>query len=241
MARRLTLALQLMTYPRGINLGDYYVSGRPAGRPYTCGRLITNKELFLGISMGKLTLVLGGARSGKSSYAEQLVRESGGDQVLYVATARAGDDEMRERVRKHQQSRPAAWRTLEAPENIGSAVMASAGDAKAILIDCLTVLVANYLLAVAGPEDDPFGEPSADPFQVAIEERVKAEVESIAACARQLTADVVVVSNEVGMGVVPPYDLGRAYRDLLGRANQIMARHADEVYLLVAGIPMRIK
>lgn len=191
--------------------------------------------------MGKLTLILGGARSGKSSYAEQMVRESGGDQVLYVATAWAGDDEMRERVRKHQQSRPAGWRTLEAPENVGAAVVKSAGDAKAILIDCLTVLVANYLLAAAGPEDDPFGDPSDDPFQAAIEARVQAEVESIAACARQLTADVVVVSNEVGMGVVPPYDLGRAYRDLLGRANQIMARHAGEVYLLVAGIPMKIK
>lgn len=191
--------------------------------------------------MGKLTLILGGARSGKSSYAEQIVRERGGDQVLYVATARAGDDEMRERIQRHQQSRPAAWRTLEAAENVGAAVQASAGDARAILIDCLTVLVADYLLAAAGPEDDPFGAPSDDPFQAAIEERVKAEIESIAACARQIAADVVVVSNEVGMGVVPPYDLGRAYRDLLGRANQVMASHADEVYLLVAGIPMKVK
>jgi len=191
--------------------------------------------------MGKLILILGGARSGKSSYAERLVRESGGDQVLYVATARAGDDEMRERVIKHQQSRPAAWRTLEAEENIGAAILASADDAKAILVDCLTVLVANCLLAVAGPEDDPFDAPSDDPFQKGIEERVKTEVEGIVGCARQLDADIVVVSNEVGMGVVPPYELGRAYRDLLGRANQIMAHHADEVFLLVAGIPMKVK
>lgn len=191
--------------------------------------------------MGKLILVLGGARSGKSSYAEQIARQGGGDRVLYVATARAGDDEMRQRIVLHQQSRPAAWRTLEVPESVGEAVLKSAGDAKAILIDCLTVLVANTLLAAAGPEDDPFGEPSDDPFQAAIEERIIAEVGSIADCARQLSADIVVVSNEVGMGVVPPYDLGRAYRDLLGRANQIMARHADEVYLLVAGIPMKVK
>ncbi len=191
--------------------------------------------------MGKLTLILGGARSGKSSYAEQIAHEVGGDKVLYVATAGARDDEMRERVRRHQQSRPSGWRTLEAEENIGAAVLASAGDARAILIDCLTMLAANTLLAAAGPEGDPFGGPSDDPFQQAIEERITAEVESIAACARQLTAEVVVVSNEVGMGVVPPYDLGRAYRDLLGRANQIIARHADEVYLLVAGIPMKIK
>ena len=191
--------------------------------------------------MGKLILILGGARSGKSSYAEQIVRESSGEHVLYVATARAGDDEMRERVIKHQQSRPATWRTLEAPENVGAAILASADDAKAILVDCLTVLVANCLLAAAGPEDDPFDDPGDDPFQPAIEERVKAEVEGIVGCAEQLTANIVVVSNEVGMGVVPPYELGRAYRDLLGRANQIMARHADEVYLLVAGISMKVK
>jgi len=191
--------------------------------------------------MGKLILILGGARSGKSSYAEQIVHERGGNHVLYVATAGARDDEMRERVRKHQQSRPAGWRTLEAEQSVGTAVMTSVGDAGAILIDCLTVLVANTLLAAAGPENDPCGDPGDDPFQQAIEERVKTEVESIIACARELDADVVVVSNEVGMGVVPPYDLGRAYRDLLGRANQVMARHADEVYLLVAGIPMKIK
>jgi adenosylcobinamide kinase/adenosylcobinamide-phosphate guanylyltransferase len=191
--------------------------------------------------MGKLTLILGGARSGKSSYAEQIARESGGDQVLYVATAKAGDDEMRERVRKHQQSRPAGWRTLEATENVGAAVLASTGNAKAIVIDCLTMLVANWLLAVAGPEEDPFDDPSDDPFQQVIEERVKTEIEDIITCTRKLTSDVVVVSNEVGMGVVPPYDLGRAYRDLLGRANQVVAKNADEVYLLVAGIPMRIK
>ncbi|MBN1427588.1 MAG: bifunctional adenosylcobinamide kinase/adenosylcobinamide-phosphate guanylyltransferase [Anaerolineae bacterium] len=191
--------------------------------------------------MGKLIVILGGARSGKSNYAEQIVRERGGDHVLYVATAGAEDDEMRERIRKHRQSRPAAWRTLEAPENVGTAVLEAAGDAKAVLVDCLTVLVANRLLAVAGPEDKPFDAPSDDPFQPAIEADVQSEVESIVDCARQLAAEVVVVSNEVGMGLVPPYDLGRAYRDLLGRANQIAAGNADEVYLLVAGIPMRIK
>jgi adenosylcobinamide kinase/adenosylcobinamide-phosphate guanylyltransferase len=130
---------------------------------------------------------------------------------------------------------------LEVEENVGAAIMASAADAKVILVDCLTVLVANCLLAAAGPEEDPFDDPSGDPFQKGIEERIKTEVESIAGCAERLAADIVVVSNEVGMGVVPPYELGRAYRDLLGRANQIMAQHADEICLLVAGIPMKVK
>lgn len=191
--------------------------------------------------MGQLILVLGGVRSGKSSYAEQRARQTGGDQVLYVATAEAKDDEMLARARKHRQSRPASWRTLETPLEVGAAIREVADDARVILVDCLTVLTANILVSSTGDYDDPFDEPERDPFDKQIEEAVIREVEELAACARDLPADVIVVSNEVGMGVVPPYDLGRAYRDLLGRANQVMARHADEVYLLVAGIPMPIK
>ncbi len=191
--------------------------------------------------MGKLILILGGVRSGKSTYAEQRAAELGGGRVLYVATSEAKDDEMKQRIEKHRQSRPAGWRTLESPCEVGAAIRESAGDAGAILVDCLTLLVSNLLLAASGPEGDPFGEPSADPFDRAIEARVMAEVEALVGCARDLPAAMVVVSNEVGMGVVPPYDLGRAYRDILGRANQTMAGHADEVYLLVAGIPMRVK
>jgi len=191
--------------------------------------------------MGKLILVLGGARSGKSTFAEQLAAEIGGDQVLYVATAEAGDDEMRDRVKAHRMSRPSAWPTLEASLNLGRAIRESAGDMQAILVDCWTMLIANRLLAASGPVGDPFGDPSADPFDADIEAEILEEGEGLAACARAIQAQVIVVSNEVGMGLVPPYELGRAYRDLLGRANQQLARHADEVYLLVAGISMRIK
>lgn len=191
--------------------------------------------------MGRLILVLGGVRSGKSTFAEEKAREIGGDDVLYVATAQAEDDEMHLRVERHRSSRPHSWRTLEAPQDVGAAIRPVAGDMRMILVDCLTFLVANKLLAVSGPEEDPFDDPSSDPFDETIEASVLDEVEALASCAQELNGSMIVVSNEVGMGVVPAYDLGRAYRDLLGRANQRLAKYADEVVLLVAGVPMRIK
>jgi adenosylcobinamide kinase/adenosylcobinamide-phosphate guanylyltransferase len=191
--------------------------------------------------MGKLILVLGGVRSGKSAYAEQRARELGGDRVLYVATAETKDEEMRQRVAKHRQNRPGAWRTLEASRDVGMAIRAQAADASVILVDCLTFLVANRLIEASGPYENPFDDPTTDPFDRAIEADIVREVEALASCAGDLSADMIVVSNEVGMGVVPPYELGRAYRDILGRANQEMARRADEVVLLVAGIPMQVR
>jgi len=179
--------------------------------------------------MGRLILVLGGARSGKSAFAQRLARERGGDRVLFVATAAPGDEEMRQRIEKHQRERPAGWRTLEVQRDVGSAIREHAGDAAAIVVDCLTVLVSNLLAEVE------------DPFATEVEAEVTAEVEGLTACATQLPGPLIVVSNEVGLGLVPPYPLGRAYRDLLGQANQILARQADEVYLMVAGIPVKIK
>ena len=105
----------------------------------------------------------------------------------------------------------------------------------------MTFLVANHLMDAAAPEDDPFDDPSADPFDAQIEADVVAEVEALVEYVQEADVELLVVSNEVGLGVVPPYELGRAYRDILGRANQILARHADEVQLLVAGIPMKVK
>lgn len=179
--------------------------------------------------MGQLTLVLGGARSGKSDFAQQLAQELGGEQVLYVATADAGDEEMQQRIEKHRQERPAAWRTLEVQRGVGPAILEQAGDAKVILLDCLTILVSNL---VVGADDSVVSE---------AEDKVAAEVDGLRACAEQLPGHLIVVSNEVGMGLVPVYPLGRAYRDLLGWANQALARQADEVYLLVAGIPLGVK
>jgi adenosylcobinamide kinase/adenosylcobinamide-phosphate guanylyltransferase len=191
--------------------------------------------------MGKLTLILGGARSGKSSYAEGRAKETGGDSVLYVATSESKDDEMEQRVKKHRAERPPSWRTVEASRNVAQTLRQERSAAKVILLDCMTFLVANYLMDAAAPEDDPFDAPRSDPFDAQIEADVVAEVEAIIAYMKETEAEMLVVSNEVGLGVVPPYELGRAYRDILGRANQILARHADEVLLLVAGIPMQVK
>ncbi len=179
--------------------------------------------------MGRLILVLGGARSGKSTFAQRRAAELGGEQVLFVATAGAGDEEMRQRIEKHRRERPAGWPTLEAPQDVGRAIAAHGGAAKVVLVDCLTLLVSNRL----GNAEDPF----APDLEVA----VAAEVQELAACAGRVAGDLIVVSNEVGLGLVPPYPLGRAYRDLLGLANQALAQKADEVYLLVAGIPLTIK
>lgn len=191
--------------------------------------------------MGNLMLVLGGARSGKSTFAEERARELGGDAVLYVATAIITDDEMAERVERHRRSRPAGWRTLEAQRDAGQKIREAAGDVRVVLLDCLSVLVANRMVEATGDYDDPFADPERDPLDPALEEKVQAEAEALIACVRDLDLTLIAVSNEVGMGIVPPYELGRAYRDVLGRANQTLARHADDVYLLVAGVAMPIK
>ncbi len=178
--------------------------------------------------MGKLILILGGARSGKSALAETLARRLGRDAVLYVATAEAGDAEMAERIARHRTQRPPTWRTLEQSLDIAPAILEQAGAASVILLDCMTLLASNVVLA-AGDDGD------------AAETRLQQEVDALLAAIHQLDATVIVVSNEVGLGLVPPYPLGRVYRDALGRANQRLARAADHVYFLVAGLPMTIK
>ena len=176
-----------------------------------------------------LMLILGGARSGKSVYAERLAAASG-QAVLYVATALAIDAEMQARIRRHQASRPAHWRTLEAPRAAGEAIPKEARPGEWVLVDCLTVLVANVVLAAG--DDVTLDE--ARPV-------VEAEVDGLLRAARAHAGRVCVVSNEVGMGVVPPYPLGRVYRDLLGWANQRMATAAGEVWFMVAGLPLKVK
>ena len=191
--------------------------------------------------MGRLTLILGGARSGKSTFAELRAKELGGDSVLYVATSETKDEEMWQRVEKHRAERSSTWETVEASRSVAQSIRQARSEARIILLDCMTFLVANHLMDAAAPKDDPFDNPSADPFDAEIEVNVIAEVEALIDYIQEADVELLVVSNEVGMGVVPPYELGRAYRDILGRANQILAQHADEVHLLVAGIPMKVK
>ncbi len=178
-------------------------------------------------------LITGGARSGKSRFATELAAGIG-ERVLFVATATAGDDEMRRRIEQHQRQRLAAWRTLEAPVEVGQRIAAVIDDAEVVIVDCLTLLVNNLL----GQSTDP-GNGEID--TAAAETAVNREIEALGGCIRESRADFIIVSNEVGLGIVPANAMSRIYRDLLGKANQAVAEIVDEVYLLVAGQPLRIK
>jgi adenosylcobinamide kinase/adenosylcobinamide-phosphate guanylyltransferase len=175
--------------------------------------------------MKKLTLVIGGARSGKSAAAEQL---AGYDRkVAYVATGRVLDDETRERVRRHQARRPRAWRTFEQQLELDRLVPQLAKEYDVILVDCALLYVTNLFL---GQEENP-----------ATEADILAAVERLLRACREAEAEVVLVSGEVGCGIVPENALARRFRDVMGRVNQRLAEKADEVYHVVAGIPLRIK
>ena len=173
-----------------------------------------------------ITLILGGARSGKSAYAEQLAAQRGGS-VLYVATAQAWDDDMARRIAAHQAQRPDHWRTLEAPVNVGQAIQ-GAPPADVVLIDCLTLLASNVIAPLDTEE------------QSVADQALQVEIDALCA-AFSSQAHWIIVSNEVGLGIVPAYPLGRVYRDALGRANQRLAALADEVLFMVAGLPLTVK
>lgn len=177
------------------------------------------------------TLILGGARSGKSAYAQNLAAERGGS-VLYVATAEALDEEMAARIAAHRAERPAHWQTLEAPRQVGRAIQDHAPQfaPDVVVLDCLTLLANN----VIGPLPQPLTAEGA-------EAALNAEIEALLAAYANGQAEWLVISNEVGLGLVPPYPLGRLYRDALGRANQRLAASADTVLFMVAGLPLKLK
>ena len=174
----------------------------------------------------KSIFVLGGARSGKSCFAQDLAGKLG-NKVLFVATGEALDEEMKARISQHQEARPESWRTLEASTNTGKQIEKRIGDAEVGIIDCLTLLVSNLL----GDKPD---------YERA-EEQLTSEINELIACMNKLNASFIIVSNEVGMGLVPENKLGRTYRDLLGKANQVIAQRVDEVYFMVAGLPVKVK
>ncbi len=173
--------------------------------------------------LSTIVLFTGGARSGKSARAEQYAARLERP-VVYLATAEAGDEEMRARIAHHRARRPPAWRTLEAPHQ-PARVLATFDPGAVVILDCLSLLVSNLLLT---HEEDP-------------QPVVEAEVTAILDQARARGLTLIVVTNEVGSGIVPEYPLGRAYRDLLGRANQQVAAAAAEVYLVVCGVPIELK
>jgi adenosylcobinamide kinase/adenosylcobinamide-phosphate guanylyltransferase len=172
-----------------------------------------------------LTLITGGSRSGKSTFAQSLCE--GGASVVYIATASASDDEMRERIARHRSSRPICWRTIEEPLAVPDVVRAHASGSDFILIDCLTLWLSNLL----------FEWRDSDP--AAVERRVCEQARELAEAST--LGRVIAVTNEVGSGIVPESSVARQFRDIQGIVNQQIARAAGAVYVLTCGIPIQIK
>lgn len=186
--------------------------------------------------MGKAILITGGARSGKSSYAEKLARELGGN-ILYIATSIPFDDEMKSRVKKHRESRPDVWDTYEGYSGLGSVVSEKGSGYKGILLDCITVMVTNLLLEYPGIDYD---NACYEDFAKA-ENAIKKEVEGLLEGVSRSEATVIMVTNELGSGIVPENLLGRVFRDIAGRLNQYVAERCDEVFITVCGLPLKLK
>ena len=172
----------------------------------------------------KLVLILGGVRSGKSRYAQQLASDVG-NRVLFLATAEAGDDEMKRRIARHKSSRPESWRTIEEQMDIAGVLRKNAARADAVIIDCVTVWLSNLMM---------HNEKLSEKEMTAVIDRL---IDTYA----QGEATYIIVSGEVGMGIVPEHPLGRIFRDYLGLANQRLAAKADRVVLMVAGIALDVK
>jgi adenosylcobinamide kinase/adenosylcobinamide-phosphate guanylyltransferase len=169
----------------------------------------------------KVVIITGGARSGKSRFAQELAMQWGKD-VVFIATAAVRDKEMEKRIERHRQSRPLQWKTIEEEIELAGAIEALTGESKTIIIDCITLWLSN--LIEGGHED----------------EEIRQEARRLGELLQGSPHNCILVTNEVGSGIVPDNALARRFRDLAGEANQILAASAQELYLMVAGIPMKI-
>ena len=172
--------------------------------------------------MGKMTLIVGGARSGKSNHALQLAGKYK-DKVAFVATCRPLDKEMKERIKLHKMSRPSSWKTFEEAENIDTLLEKIGNTFEYIIIDCLTLLVSNLMFKKYTPQK--------------IEDKIKRLITGL----KKNKARAILVSNEVGLGIVPGNKLARDFRDIAGKINQVVAQEAEEVIFMVSGVPVQIK
>ncbi len=172
--------------------------------------------------MGKITFILGGARSGKSSYAIKLAKKNS-QKVAFIATCQPLDEEMQRRIKLHKKIRPSGWQTFEEPRDISALLEEIGSKFEIIIIDCLTLWISGFILK--GVNENAIAE----------------QVNKLLGSLERIKASSVIVSNEVGLGIVPDNKLARNFRDIAGRANQLVAEKSDEVLLLVAGIPWRIK
>ncbi len=179
--------------------------------------------------MKKLILVLGGARSGKSTYALDYAKKNGKN-VVFVATGIASDESMAKRIERHKSERPSNWTTIEASRNIAKSLKEVKTDPDIVIIDCLTTLSGNLIINISEPVDE------TSAFSA-----IKPEIVGIVEAWKSMNATFLVISNEVGLGVVPTTSLGCTYRDALGRANQSLASYATDVVLMVAGILLIVK
>lgn len=169
-----------------------------------------------------VTLILGGARSGKSSFAQTLAAQA--DNVVYLATAEASDEEMRAKIERHRKDRPVGWKTVETPLDLDTAVKRYGRNDTVLLIDCLTTFTANLMTAEAGNTDAIFR-----------------RIEHLRQALMATSATVLVISNEVGLGVVPAYPSGHLFRNLLGEINQQFAHISRNVIFMIAGCPLVLK
>lgn len=174
----------------------------------------------------RIVLLLGGARSGKSSRAQEMAAQTGG-KVLFCATAQPLDDEMKSRIVTHKNSRPRDWDTVEIPINIAGILGKTAPDYDTVIIDCITLLVSNCL--------------GKDPYNKKAVQAVDDEIAALINVMKIKQSNYIMVSNEVGSGLVPDNRMGRIYRDILGQVNQRLAKAADEVYFMAAGLELRMK
>ncbi len=172
--------------------------------------------------MSRIILITGGARSGKSRLAEELAAGFG-EPLGYIATAAAGDEEMAERIARHQSRRGISWQTIETPINLADAITGNDGRFAALLVDCVTLWLTNLLLSDGAPA------------------AALAKVKDLTAIFPLIQTPLIFVSNEVGMGIVPENRLARTFRDLAGEANQLLAAAADEVYVTISGLPLKLK
>lgn len=179
--------------------------------------------------MGKIILVTGGARSGKSQFAEKLALKLGKNRAAYIATAQIFDEEMAHRVKVHQERRGAEWKTFEAPFDADKIILQAAKNFDVILFDCVTIYLSNFLCNANLDDEEKF---FAD---------FKNLIENLISAAKNSNATVIFVSNEVGAGIVPENKLARKFRDLAGLANQTIAAEAEKVFLTVAGLAVDLK
>lgn len=175
-----------------------------------------------------IILILGGARSGKSTFAELIAEKLGGSDVIYLASGQAVDAEMKARIKAHQEQRPDSWQTIEEALNISTKIKEIRAG-KTVLFDCLSSYLSNLLLEY---EEADYAE---------IEYQLLAEVEKIIELAVEKELNLIIVHNEVGQGIIPSYQLGRYFRDISGRAARLCAQSAEAVYNVKAGLPQEIK